>query len=944
MDAVEQIASSAAIGSGSRLPALLRYVVIEELEGRGDRLKAYTIGTDVCGKSAGFDPQSDSSVRVEMGRLRKALGDFYRFEAPANLVVIDIPVGTYRPLFRQPVCGDEILARPVSGHPAGSGRAAALRVSAAVGLALCILFALGIYASISTEGGMAREPSRVAVNDFEVESPGQEALGEAMAHVVQRELAATKWMSVYRVSPSRPERGDPDYRVTGVISGSGERPELTVRLLDGHTGESLYDDVVSLDRPAAGPGSGLVAPSVGIGLAIAIGRARGETGGALPESSGQWSAAPLNHEGFRCFLRVYDLPFGLPLQEQQELGPCLKTFTEENPGFAPGWAARSVVSLTIFISTGNADNELLRDAVAARDTAEQLDPRDPMVLKARYTLAVMRPERDMPGFRSIVAEALNSAPRDPDLLADIANKLAMFGSDPKEAEALSRRALEFNTQPPGWYWWAPTTLAMLHGRSAEAYAYSLRIEARTRRQLECIRAVTAAQLDLVDETASHIAALRELGVNSLEDMIAAIRMARFSAPVEAVFLNGARRAYEIIAHEGGARRRPRPDKPVVYIGGNPRDVAQMEGLVSEFRAMVSAFDYVTVSDSDSPRGGQDAWPEEYLLRVRDSAFDERIGLELVHLATGVIVATDRVPRMQVTEAAAEPYARAAVRLFSKRGNMMVHYLAQPDVSPDMDCIGKTWEFLRSYRREAYRLAVQCAEGRLASGTGESLTYTHYALLLFEQYLRQPSEQAQMTLERALTSARRAVELAPASPAAHAILSWLFHLAGQPELQEYHDRMALAGVVVEPDVIALTARAYCVTGRADECLERMRQAGRFDTVSPSWHDLQRYLGYYAKGEMARARAYARLFSDDEVALQVVARAISAQQLSDFDRANVLAARLRRLDPVFSCSPEEPFRRQKFSAELTEALLHDLLMAGMGERLQAENAPVQVRAVR
>ncbi|MGD1926392.1 MAG: tetratricopeptide repeat protein [Paracoccaceae bacterium] len=94
-----QILEGGAIGEKSRLRQLLRYLVTEEIEGRGDRLKAYTIGTEVFGRSDNFDPSSDSIVRVEVNRLRQSLDHFYSTEGSTAVMRIEIPKGTYRPSF-----------------------------------------------------------------------------------------------------------------------------------------------------------------------------------------------------------------------------------------------------------------------------------------------------------------------------------------------------------------------------------------------------------------------------------------------------------------------------------------------------------------------------------------------------------------------------------------------------------------------------------------------------------------------------------------------------------------------------------------------------------------------------------------------------------------------------------------------------------------------------
>jgi adenylate cyclase len=61
----------------ARARRFLRYVVEETLAGRADRIKGYAIGTEVFERSSDFDAQSDPVVRIEAGRLRRALERYY---------------------------------------------------------------------------------------------------------------------------------------------------------------------------------------------------------------------------------------------------------------------------------------------------------------------------------------------------------------------------------------------------------------------------------------------------------------------------------------------------------------------------------------------------------------------------------------------------------------------------------------------------------------------------------------------------------------------------------------------------------------------------------------------------------------------------------------------------------------------------------------------------
>ena len=77
----------------------LSHVVEEALAGRGARIKAYSIATEVFGRDATFDPQLNSIVRIEAGRLRRSLERYYLTDGRTSSVRIDIPRGGYAPVF-----------------------------------------------------------------------------------------------------------------------------------------------------------------------------------------------------------------------------------------------------------------------------------------------------------------------------------------------------------------------------------------------------------------------------------------------------------------------------------------------------------------------------------------------------------------------------------------------------------------------------------------------------------------------------------------------------------------------------------------------------------------------------------------------------------------------------------------------------------------------------
>ncbi len=107
-----------------KLAAFLTYVVEEELAGRGEGIKAYTIATQALGRADSFDPSNDPSVRVEAGRLRRVLDEVYADEGRQWPVRILVPVGAYRPTFEAQVVEAQVVeeAPPREAPPGEAAR------------------------------------------------------------------------------------------------------------------------------------------------------------------------------------------------------------------------------------------------------------------------------------------------------------------------------------------------------------------------------------------------------------------------------------------------------------------------------------------------------------------------------------------------------------------------------------------------------------------------------------------------------------------------------------------------------------------------------------------------------------------------------------------------------------------------------------------------------
>src|SRR5690348_5127976 len=93
---VERILQSDTVRASAVLRRLLRYLADKAFRGEADPLKEYTIGIDAFGKPSSYDPRQDAILRLQIGRLRHKLGEYYGTEGKDDVVLLDLPKGHFR--------------------------------------------------------------------------------------------------------------------------------------------------------------------------------------------------------------------------------------------------------------------------------------------------------------------------------------------------------------------------------------------------------------------------------------------------------------------------------------------------------------------------------------------------------------------------------------------------------------------------------------------------------------------------------------------------------------------------------------------------------------------------------------------------------------------------------------------------------------------------------
>ncbi len=139
-----RILGSHIFAGAQRSQRFLKYVVEKSFDPGSDVLKEYTIAVDVFERDASYDSSIDATVRVEAGRLRSRLHEYYAEDGKQDPLIIDVPKGGYRATFmKRPLAApavDRMVSLPaapfaVAAAPPRSTRKRLWWITAA-----CILF------------------------------------------------------------------------------------------------------------------------------------------------------------------------------------------------------------------------------------------------------------------------------------------------------------------------------------------------------------------------------------------------------------------------------------------------------------------------------------------------------------------------------------------------------------------------------------------------------------------------------------------------------------------------------------------------------------------------------------------------------------------------------------------------------------------------------------
>lgn len=96
---IERVVGSELLHGSESLCKLLRYLAEHCIDHPGAAVKEYQIATELFKRPEDFDPRMDATVRVQTGRLRSKLAEYYAGAGAKDPWILEIPKGAYALMF-----------------------------------------------------------------------------------------------------------------------------------------------------------------------------------------------------------------------------------------------------------------------------------------------------------------------------------------------------------------------------------------------------------------------------------------------------------------------------------------------------------------------------------------------------------------------------------------------------------------------------------------------------------------------------------------------------------------------------------------------------------------------------------------------------------------------------------------------------------------------------
>lgn len=449
---LEEILNSSLFENKNRLKRFLSYVVNETLNGNAQLIKGYTLGLEVFDKDESFNPQEDAIVRVEAGRLRRLLENYYLDEGKADPVLITLPKGKYQPEFLskkdiEPENSSDPIFKAAAAPP--TGPAIAVLPFEVIGeQESASIFAVGITEEIINH--LSLSPS---------------------LYVISRKITSLykdKDIDIRELSKEL----ETHYVLEGSIRQAAQSVRVNGQLLNGTNGAIIWTE--KFDYQLSPENIITVQDEIASKVSATIGDAYGTI---MRTSAIDMKRSSTDFmEAYEAMLLFHDYLFDLSQSSHLKARNSLKKAVEIDPHYADAWAGLSFLALDEYRFSFNLQNDKEPALTRAKILAKKAISMSSQFSIAWYALTIIHYHNDeLDKFQDNIKMGLSIAPNSPAVLADSGVYLCLMG-ELEKGLSLVKKAISLNPQHPNWCQFALFHNHFLKGEFEKAKAYVSTIE------------------------------------------------------------------------------------------------------------------------------------------------------------------------------------------------------------------------------------------------------------------------------------------------------------------------------------------------------------------------------------------------------------------------------------------------------------------------------------
>ena len=482
-DQLKRILASDEFRASDKQRAFLSFVVDETLADRSSQLKGYTIALSVYGRPEGFDPQADPIVRVEAGRLRRALGHYYLTAGKNDPVRIQIPKGRYVPTFHT----DRIPPSGTKTHPP-QREAGALTTGPSVAVMPLINLTGGKKQAYFTDGLTEELTAELArYQDFQVIA-SQSTMRFKGQKVGPREVGRDLGVQ---------------FLLAGSVRKDSKTVKVTIQVLDTSTAEQIWGQSYKRDQTAAD----LIAVQEEIANRVigTIGDQYGLIQRRLSRESRK--KAPSDLKAYDAVLRFYHYETELTPAAFEKALTALQQAVEIDPEYGLAWS---------MLGHLHADNhalgfceieDSLEKALTLAQKGVALAPNSQFARDALTLVYFHRGEKE--SFLQQAEETIALNPNAPYIVGVAGWHMMLYG-EWERGLALLQKGMKLNPYHPSWFHLAPFMDYYHRGDYKNAFAEALKFNFPGLYLDPMMRAVALGQLEKQSEAKTALNQLLKL--------------------------------------------------------------------------------------------------------------------------------------------------------------------------------------------------------------------------------------------------------------------------------------------------------------------------------------------------------------------------------------------------------------------------------------------------